>query len=60
MNSDELNDILEEERRKITDIVEVFKSRGNSPVNFKTENQRHLEEITNKVNKILDKIQCTN
>ena len=61
MNTDELGDISEEDRRKIADIVEVFKSRGSSPVNFKLkENQRQSEEITNKVNKILDKIQYTN
>ena len=56
----ELNDTSEEDRGNIADILEGFKSRGSSPVNFKKENQRQLERITKKVNKILDAIQCTN
>ena len=38
------------------EILRILKSGGNYPVNFKKANQRQLEEITNRVNKILDKI----
>lgn len=46
----------EEDRRIITEILRILKAGGNNPVNFKKVNQRQLEEITNRVNKIYDKI----
>ena len=36
--------------------MELSKSGGNNPVNFKKANQHQLEEITNRVNKVIDKI----
>ena len=44
----------------IADILEMFKSGGNNPVNFKKANQRQLTEITEKVNKVLHKIPTRN
>ena len=52
----ELNDISDEDRWIITEILEVPKSGGNNLVNFKKANQHQLEEITNRVNKVIDKI----
>lgn len=46
----------EDDRRIITEILRILKAGGNNPVNFKKVNQRQLEEITNRVNKIYDKI----
>ena len=45
-NIKELNDISEEDRRIITEILELSKSGGNNPVNLKKANRRQLEEIT--------------
>ena len=56
INIEELNDVSEEDRRMIADILEIFKSGGNNPVNFKKANQRQLRDVTEKVNKVLDKI----
>ena len=56
VNIKELNDLSEKDRKIITEIMELSKSGGNSRVNFKKANQRQLEEITNKVNKVIDKI----
>ena len=52
----ELIDISEEDRRIITEILELSKSGGNNPDNFKKANQHQLVEITNRVNKVIDKI----
>ena len=49
-------DMSEEDRRMITEMLRSLKSGGNNPVNFKKANRRQLEEITNRVNKILDKL----
>ena len=51
----ELNDVSEEDRRMIADILEIFKLGGNHPVNFKKANQQQLKEMTEKVNKVLYK-----
>ena len=53
-NIDELNDISEEDRRIITEILEILKSENNNLVNFnfKKANQQQLEKITNWVNEI--------
>ena len=56
VNIKELNDISEDDRRIITETLEFSKSGGNNLVNFKRENQRQLEEITNRVTKVKDKI----
>ena len=57
MNIEELNDKSEEDWRIITEILRILKSGGNyRRVNFKTVNQRQIVEITNRINKILDKI----
>ena len=37
-------------------ILGLLKSRGNNPVNFKKAKQHQLEEITNRINKVIDKI----
>ena len=55
-NIKELNDISEEDRRIITETLEFSKTGGNNLVNFKRENQRQREEITNRVNKVKDKV----
>ena len=55
-NSKELNDISEEDRRLISEILELSKSGENNPVNFKKANRRQVEEITNRINKVIDKI----
>ncbi|XP_044170403.1 uncharacterized protein LOC122954426 [Acropora millepora] len=55
-NIKELNDIPEEDRRIISEILELSKSGENNPVNFKKANQRQVEEITNRINKVIDKI----
>ena len=55
-NIKELNDISEEARRIISEILELSKSRENNPVNFKKANQRQVEEITNRINTVIDKI----
>ena len=47
-NITELNDISEEDRRIITEILELSKSEGNNPVNLKKANRRQLEEIINR------------
>ena len=39
-NIKELNDISEDDRRIISEILELSKSGGNNPVNFKKANQR--------------------
>ena len=52
----EVNDISEEGRRIITEILELSKSGGNNPVKFKKANQCQLEEITNRFNNVIDKI----
>ena len=39
-NTRELNDISEEDRRIISEILELLKSGGNNPVNFKKANAR--------------------
>lgn len=57
MNIEELNDKSEEDWTIITEILRILKSGGNyRRVNFKTVNQRQIVEITNRINKILDKI----
>ena len=56
VNIKEVNDISEDDRRIITETLEFSKSGGNNLVNFKRENQRQLEEITNRVTKVKDKI----
>lgn len=56
VNIKELNDISEDDRRIITETLEFSKSGGNNLVNLKRENQRQLEEITNRVTKVKDKI----
>ena len=38
------------------EILELSKSGENNPVNFKKANQRQVEEITNRINKVIDKI----
>ena len=55
-NIKELNDISEEDRRIISEILELSKSGENNPVNFKKANQRQVEEIINRINKVIDKI----
>ena len=55
-NIEELNDISEEDRRMITEILEILKSEDNNLVNFKKANQHQLQEITNRVNEIINKI----
>ena len=47
-NIKELNDISEEDRRIITEILELSKSRGSNPVNLKKANRRQLQEIINR------------
>lgn len=47
-NIKELNDVFEEDRRITTEILELSKSGGNNPVNFKKANGRQKEEITNR------------
>ena len=49
-NIKELNDISEEDRRIISEILELSKSGENNPVNCKKANQRQVEEITNGIN----------
>ena len=56
VNIKEVNNISEDDRRIITETLEFSKSGGNNLVNFKRENQRQLEEITNRVTKVKDKI----
>ena len=57
MNIKELNDKSEEDWRINTEILRILKSGGNyRRVNFKKVNQRQIVEITNRINKILDKI----
>lgn len=57
MNIEELNDKSEEYRRIITEILRILKSGGNNRrVVFKKVNQRQIVEITNRINKIVDKI----
>ena len=51
-----LNDISEEDRRIISEILELSKSGSNNLVNFKKANQSQVEEITNRINKVRDKI----
>ena len=51
-----VSDTSEEDRRMITEILRILKSEGNNLVNFKKSNQCQLEEIANRVNKILDKM----
>ena len=36
--------------------MKLSKSRENNPVNFKKANQRQVEEITNRINNVIDKI----
>ena len=48
-NIKELNDISEEDRRIISEILKLSKSGENNPVNFKKANQRQVEEITNRI-----------
>ncbi|XP_067023908.1 uncharacterized protein [Acropora muricata] len=55
-NIKELNDIPEEDRRIISEILELSKSGENNPVNFKKAYQRQVDEITNRINKVIDKI----
>ena len=55
-NIKKLNDISEEDRRIISEILELSKSLENNPVNLKKANQRQVEEITNRINKVIDKI----
>ena len=55
-NITELNDISEEARGIISEILELSKSGENNPVNFKKANQRQVEEITNRINQVIDKI----
>ena len=38
------------------EILELSKSGENNPVNFKKANQRQVEEITNRINNVIDKI----
>ena len=60
INIEERNDVSEEDRRMIADILEIFKLGGNHPVNFKKANQRQLKEMTEKVNTVLYKIPTRN
>ena len=55
-NITELYDISEEARGIISEILELSKSGENNPVNFKKANQRQVEEITNRINQVIDKI----
>ena len=55
-NIKELNVISEKDRRIISEILELSKSGENNSVNFKKAHQRQVEEITNRINKVIDKI----
>ena len=55
-NIKKLNDISEEDRRIISEILELSKSGESNQVNFKKANQRQVEEVTNRINKVIDKI----